>query len=68
MVVVVGPASTVLHAADATDAAIVDLHPAFGRLYSERRGFVRDLYRAGAWFVWPAVEGGCSALRIPEKR
>jgi hypothetical protein len=61
IVVVVGPASTALHAAVVTDAAVLDIHPAFSRLRSERQGFVRELYRAGAWFVWPAIEGGCFA-------
>jgi hypothetical protein len=58
-VVVVGPVSTVLRAAIASDTTILDVHPTFSRLHSGRRGFVRDLYRSGAWFVWPAIDGGC---------
>lgn len=58
-VVVVGPLPTVLRAAVASDASIVEVHSAFSRLHSDRRGFVLDLYRNGAWFVWPALEGGC---------
>ena len=58
-VVVVGPLPTVLRAAAAINATIIEVHTGFSRLRSEHRGFVWDLYRNGAWFVWPAIEGGC---------
>jgi hypothetical protein len=61
VVVAVGPLSALLRAAVASDATILDIHPGFSRLRSERKGFVGDLYRNGVWFVWPAVEGGCVA-------
>jgi hypothetical protein len=66
-VVVVGPLSTTLRAATAADTALVAVHRGFTEVRSERKGFVRDLYRGGAWFVWPTIDGGC-LFSVPQRR
>ena len=58
-VVVIGPRSVTVDAAAAGDAALLELYPGFARMRSDRAGFVRRLYAAGAWLVWPAIDGGC---------
>lgn len=58
-VLVLGPRAPTLRAADATGAAIIDLGMTATRLRSDKPGFVRALYAAGAWLVLPAPEGGC---------
>ena len=58
-VVVIGPRSVTVDAAAAGDAVLLELYPGFARMRSDRAGFVRRLYAAGAWLVWPAIDGGC---------
>lgn len=58
-VIVVGPRAMAFDAAAASDAALLEIHPGFSRMRSTQRGFVRRLYAAGAWLVWPAIDGGC---------
>lgn len=58
-VVVVGPRSMSIDAAAASDADLLEIYPGFARMRSTRAGFVRRLYAAGAWLVWPAIDGGC---------
>jgi hypothetical protein len=58
-VAMIAPGATALRAAAASDADLLDAGRLVTRVRSERGGFVRDLYAHGAWFVWPAIDGGC---------
>jgi len=60
-VAVFAPGESALRVAVASDVDLVDSGRGYMLVRSNRRGFVRDLYANGAWFVWPAVEGGCSS-------
>ena len=56
-VVVFGPRA--MEAALAAGATLEDARPGFVRVGAEEPGLVKRLYKAGAWFVWPAIGGGC---------
>ncbi len=58
-VVVVAPEAAALRAAAASGADLIDVTHGFSIMRSDRRGFVRNLYASGVWFVWPAIAGGC---------
>jgi hypothetical protein len=61
IVVVFGPQSRTLTAVAAADGAMLRNGFGFTTARSDRAGFVRRLYQAGAWFVWPALTEGCFA-------
>jgi hypothetical protein len=60
-VVIIAPGGTALRAAIASDVDLLDSGRNYIIVRSDRNGFVRDLYANGAWFVWPAIDGGCSS-------
>jgi len=65
VVVVFGPEQNLLSAVQAADASLLSVGPDFVTARAERRGFVRQLYDGGAWFVWPVVKSGCFSDRRP---
>lgn len=59
-VIVLGPGKRAVEAASIADMQLLDAHRAFIHARSDQPGFVRKLYRAGAWLVWPAPDrSGC---------
>ena len=63
-VMVYVPAGSEEAVLDSADAAIVAAAGPFLQLRSDRDGFVRALYKSGAWLVLPVPrKGGCMALR-----
>jgi hypothetical protein len=62
LLLVIGPPRMVLSAAAGSGAALVEVHAHASIVAGQQRGLVRALYANGAWFVLPAMEGGCSAL------
>jgi len=58
-VVMFGPERSLETALAATETPILSVGPGFVALRAGRPGFVRRLYRAGAWFVWPVMKAGC---------
>jgi hypothetical protein len=63
-VAVFAPHASAVAALTYADARIVDAGAGFVVARGERRGFVQQLYAAGAWLVLPAMSGGCGS-RIP---
>ncbi len=51
--------------AAAGPARLVDLPQVGVRVRGDHAGFVRDLYRQGAWLVLPARVGGCTGRPRP---
>jgi hypothetical protein len=60
-VVIFGPQSRTVAAVAQADGSLLRTGPGFTIARSDRAGFVRRLYFAGAWFVWPALSEGCFA-------
>jgi hypothetical protein len=60
-VIVFGPQNRTIAAIVEADGALLRSEPGFTTARSDRMGFVRRLYSAGAWFVWPALTDGCFA-------
>ena len=60
-VVIFGPQQQTIAAVIEADGSMLRNGPGFTTARSDRAGFVRRLYRAGAWFVWPALTEGCFA-------
>lgn len=58
-VFVLGPEEAMLRTALLAGTAPRDAGRGFVRTGGETPGFVRELYRQGAWLVWPAPAGGC---------
>jgi|SRR5579864_1553189 len=57
-IVAFGPSATMIPAIAASDGALLNA----GRFYVAARtgpATVRNLYAAGAWFVWPFIAKGC---------
>lgn len=50
------------------DVTIVSAGPGFVVLHGDRQGWVRDLYRRGAWLVWPASASGCGSRPLRTAR
>lgn len=62
VIVIAGSESAAL--ATAADVALLDATDTFVTVAGRSRGFVRELYAAGAWLVLPAGGGGCrSSIR-----
>lgn len=59
--VVFGSQTDVLLGEIPADVRIVSAGAGFVVLHGERKGWVRDLYRHGAWLVWPASGTGCGS-------
>ena len=59
--VVFGSRADVLLAQAPADVRIVSAGAGFVVLRGDRAGWVRDLYRHGAWLVWPASASGCGS-------
>ncbi len=62
--IVFGSRADVLLAQAPADVRIVSAGAGFVVLHGERKGWVRDLYRGGAWFVWPASAAGCGSRQL----
>jgi hypothetical protein len=60
-VVIFGPQNQTIAAITQADGALLRTGTGFTIARSDRAGFVRRLYAAGAWFVWPALSEGCFA-------
>ena len=63
-VLVLAPRRVAIAAALHADARLLSVHGAASIVSAKadggkRRGFVGDLYAAGAWLVLPGVAGGC---------
>lgn len=59
VVVVLAPGDGALRAAAASGVDLLDGGPGRLAVRATRPGFVRDLYRNGAWLVWPLPGAGC---------
>lgn len=60
-VIVFAPSRLALAAIAESDGSLLTIGAGFATGTSERAGFVRRLYRRGAWFVWPSLTQGCFA-------
>ncbi len=60
-VIVFAPSRTAVAAIAASDGALITSGSGFATATSDRAGFVRRLYRRGAWLVWPSLQRGCFA-------
>jgi hypothetical protein len=58
-VVVFGPQQTTFRAVTSGSTRLVDAGTGFVVVNGDSKGFVRQLYAAGAWLVLPAISGGC---------
>ena len=70
-VLVFGPHETTVRAVVAGTTVLLDAGNGYVVAHGNRTGFVRELYAAGAWFVLPAISGGCRqarALRLTPAR
>lgn len=61
--IVFGSSDVLLEQAPA-DVRIVSAGAGFVVLRGERSGWVRDLYRHGAWLLWPAAASGCGERQL----
>lgn len=59
--IVFGSKTDVLLGHASADVRIVSAGAGFVVLRGNRAGWVRDLYRHGAWLVWPASATGCGS-------
>jgi hypothetical protein len=64
-VIVFGPSAVTIKAIDRTDASILSFGQGFVVARAPQAGFVRQLYGAGAWFVWPSLPRFCGSLGTP---
>ena len=62
VIVIGGSRDAALASAKAADVAFLDASDGFITVAGRSRGFVGDLYAAGAWLVLPAGGGGCRSL------
>jgi hypothetical protein len=62
VIVIAASRDAALAAVKTADVAFVDTTNAFVTVAGRSRGFVGDLYAAGAWLVLPAGGGGCRSL------
>jgi hypothetical protein len=67
-VLIFGPHETTFRAVMAGTTSIVDSGAGYLVANGNRRGFVRELYAAGAWLVLPASHGGCRGRALPSQR
>ena len=60
-VIVFAPSRIALAAIAGSEGSILTTGTGFATGTSDRAGFVRRLYRRGAWFVWPSLTHACFA-------
>jgi hypothetical protein len=63
VIVIAGSKDAANASVRASDVALLDASDAFITVAGRSRGFVRDLYAAGAWLVLPVSGGGCRGPR-----
>jgi hypothetical protein len=63
-VIVIAPSKrAALAAVETADVAFLDVSDSFVMVAGRSKGFVKELYAAGAWLVLPATGGGCRSPR-----
>jgi hypothetical protein len=60
-VIVFAPGETAVEAIARSDGELQTAGAGFATATSDRAGFARRLYAAGAWLVWPSLTQGCFA-------
>lgn len=61
-VLVFGPPQRTLAALDGSQMTVLGKGRGFLVVGGDKPGFVRALYRGGAWLVFPAFNGGCGSV------
>lgn len=63
VIVIAGSRDAAAASVKGADVAFLDASDTFITVAGRSKGFVKDLYAAGAWLVLPAGSGGCGAAR-----